>query len=133
MKILKKSLSGSVALISLLVISVFTLILVLGMSEVSVTKSYQYFNNASNRNVYYVAEGCLDEALIRLEEDSAFSGTTLTLDEDTSCIVTVSGTTTKTISIVVNFLTYTQTYEAQASLNEIGEANNLTLLEWREV
>lgn len=133
MKIFKNSYPASVALISLLVISVFTLILVLGMSQVSVTKSYQYFNNASNRNVYYVAEGCLDEALIRLEDDPLFSQTTLTLDAETSCTVTVSGSTTKTISIIVNFLMYTQTYQAQASLNEVGEANNLTLLQWQEI
>lgn len=124
---------ASVALVSLLVISVFTLILVLGVAEVSITKSYQYFNNASNQNVYYVAEGCLDEALIRLEADPLFNGTTLTLDADTSCTVTISGSTTKIISIVVNFLNYTQTYQAQASLNEMGEAHNLTFLQWQEI
>ena len=57
--------SGSIALISILIIAAFTLLLVVGMSEVNISTSYEYFNNAGGTNSYYAAESCLEEAMIR--------------------------------------------------------------------
>ena len=120
---------ASIALISLLVISAFTLILVVGMSEVNLSKSYQYLNNTSDKTAYYIAEGCLEEAMIRLENNTSFAGTTLTLDADTNCSVSVTGTT---ISITVNHLDYTQTFEGEVSVTQEGTANNISLQYWNE-
>ncbi|MDP2624779.1 MAG: hypothetical protein Q8P27_01190 [Candidatus Peregrinibacteria bacterium] len=128
-----KSTQASVALISLLIISAFTLILVVAMSETNISTSYQYLNNSSNKVGYYVAEGCLEETLLRLEQDTTFTGTTIAVDTDTSCVVTVTGTTTRTIDVAVTYLDYTQNFEATASITQAGEANNATLLTWKEV
>lgn len=125
---------ASIALISLLVISAMTLVLALGMSEVTISKSYQYFNNHSDKMGYYVAEACLEETLIRLEEDASFSGETLTFDADTNCTISVAGTgATRTVSITTVYLTYTQNFEAEVSLVQAGQATNASLSSWQEI
>lgn len=128
-----KSSRASIALISLLVISAFTLILVLGMSEATLSTSYQTFNTSSNQVAYYYAEACLDEAIIRLEKDSAFVSTTLTMNGTGSCTITVSGTSPKIVSIQSAYLDSIQNFQAQVSLTTNGQATNATLLEWKEI
>ena len=125
--------AASISLISILVISAFTLILVVGMSVTSISTYDQSFNTEASNTAYYAAEGCLEEALIRLEGDSSFTGTTLTMDADTDCTISVSGGAPYTLSISVNFLDYTQTFEAEVSLTQSGQIYNSELLRWEEV
>lgn len=124
---------ASISLISILVISAFTLILAVGMSVTSISTYNQSFNKEASNAAYYVAEACLEEALIRLEADSTFSGATLILDSDTDCTVSVAGAAPYTFSITVNFLDYTQNFEADVSLTESGQIYNSELLRWEEV
>lgn len=124
---------GAIALISMLVITAFTLILVVSMSDANSASLDEYLNTATAHDLYYDAEGCLDEALLRTEEDTSFTGTTLTFDSGTSCTATVSGTTTKSIMIVVQNGDYTENFHAQASLTQTGQANNLRLLLWESL
>ena len=76
MKFLKQK-RGSIALISLLIISAFTLLIVLAASEASISTYQIYLNESSGETAYYGAESCLEEAIMRIEGDSDFSGTTL--------------------------------------------------------
>lgn len=121
---------GSIALISILIISAVVLILVLSMSDINMSTSYQYLNTASNKTVYYTAEACLEETIIRLEDDDNFTGTTIIFNDDTNCTITVSGTD---IELVVNYLNYSQNYSAEISKAEVGEANNVQLLNWHKI
>ena len=125
--------NGSIALISLLLISVISMILVVGASETSISTSYQYLNNSSNKAAYYLAEGCLEEAIIRLESNSDFSGTTIPVDADSSCTVVVSGSSTKSVTITVNHFDYTQRFQATVILSPEGIINNADLSEWLEI
>lgn len=124
---------ASIALISLLIISAFTLILVVGMSEVSISSHAQGANRFSAETGYYAAEACLEETLIRLESNPAFTTTTLTFDDDLSCTVSVSGTSPKTVAIQVTYLNYIQNFEAQVSLATAGQATNAQLIGWEEI
>lgn len=128
-----KSNRASISLITLLVISAFTLILVVGASVAGISNYDQSFNYDSSKISYYMAEACLEEALLRTEADSNFSSTTLTLDADTNCSVTVAGVNPKTITVTVNFLDYTQTYQAEVSLTQTGQIYNSELLTWEEI
>jgi hypothetical protein len=124
---------GSIALISLLIISAFTLLIVLAASEASVLTYERYLNESSGETTYYGAESCLEEAIIRLESDVNFAGGTLTIDDDTTCTTTVTGTTDKTISISVDFLDYTQNYEAVVRFVQNGSIYNSELISWQEI
>jgi len=124
---------GSIALISLLIISAFTLLIVLAASEASVSTYERYLNESSGETSYYGAESCLEEAIIRLESDTNFAGGTLTIDNDTTCTITVAGTTDKTVSISVDFLNYTQNYEAVIRLIQNGSIYNSELISWQEI
>lgn len=124
---------ASVALISLIFISAFTLILVIMMSESSLSSSIANSNHEINRAMRYAAEACLEEGLLRLEEDPTFTGTTLTLSDTTSCSFTVSGSMPSLFSIEVNDQDNVQTFEADVNLTTVGQSNNATLLRWEEI
>ncbi len=124
---------ASISLISLLIISAFTLILVVAASSSGMSNYEQSFNFESSKTSYYAAEACLEEALFRTEQNSAFTGTTLTFDSDTNCVVTVIGANPKTITVTVNFLDYTQTFQATVSITQTGQIYNSELLTWEEI
>ncbi len=128
-----KAFRASISLITLLVISGLTLILVVAVSIAGLSNYDQSFNFDSSKVSYYTAEACLEEALLRTEQDNSFSSTTLTLDADTSCTVTATGTNPKTFTVTVNFLDYTQTFRATVSLTQAGQIYNSDLLTWEEI
>lgn len=132
MNILMKSRRASVALVSVIIISAFTLILVIAMSEINISTSYQLLNSDANKLVYYNAESCLEEALVRLEKNTSFTNATLSFANASTCQISVSGDQTKTINIIVNYLDYTQNFEAQAIITQNGEANNIRLSNWKK-
>lgn len=123
---------GSIALIGILIISAMLIILTLGMSESNISSMYQYLNNESSQKMYHVAEGCLEETMFRIEGDITFTGTTLSMG-DVSCTSTVSGGTTKNISITINYLSYIQNFSAQVEVTTNGQANNVELLNWEKI
>ncbi len=128
-----KSQRGSIALISLLLISVMAMILVVGASETRISTSYQYLNNSSGKIAYYLAEGCLEEAITRLENDANFAGTTIPQGSDASCTVVVTGGSPRTITITVDNFDYSQTFEGTVSLTAEGVINNADLSSWKEI
>ena len=128
-----KNQRASISLISLLIISAFTLILVVSASISGISNYDQSFNFESSKVSYYAAEACLEEALFRTEQSSTFTGTALSLDADTDCTVLVTGSNPKTITITVSFLDYIQTFEATVSITQTGQIYNSELLTWKEI
>lgn len=124
---------GAVALVSILIITAFTLTLAIALSDANLNESDQYLNNVTIEDLYYAAEGCLDETLLRTETDTTFTGTTLVFTNGTSCTVSVSGTTTKNMTILVQSGDYTENFYAQAALTQNGVVNNLRLLSWESL
>lgn len=123
---------GSIAIISMLLVSAVTLILVLSASEGNLSGSYEYLNKHSDQIVYNIAEGCLEEAMIRIEKDVNFSGGTI-ITGDATCTITVTGTDTKNIAIETDYLNYTQNYNAQVTVETAGQAHNVNLLNWTKI
>lgn len=128
-----KSHKASISLISLLVISAVTLILVVAGSVNGISNYDQAFNFEAGKSGYYGAEACLEEALFRTEQDSTFTSTTIVLDADTDCSVTVAGINPKTITVTVNFLDYSQTFQATVQVTQSGQIYNSELLTWEEI
>lgn len=124
---------GSTALISLLIISAFTLILVLIASESSISTYEEYINDSSDQAMYYSAEGCLEEAILRLENDSTFAGEIIDINADSECTITITEEDgQKIVDIAINYLDYTQNFRATVELLESGEIFNSNLEEWEE-
>ena len=123
---------GSIALITILIISAISILLVVGMSEVSINTRSQISNDEAEKINNYSAEACLEEALIKLEEDSSYSSGSLTINSDTNCSILVSGTNPKTITITTDFINYSETYEALVQIQTDGQAINTQLLDWHE-
>lgn len=121
---------GSVALVSILIISAFSLILVISMAEVNISKSYQSYNTEAEKVQRYASEACLEEAIIRLEADPLFANSSITFDADTSCTITVLN---NQIDIAVDFLDFSQNYRANVQVTANGQANNVQLLNWSEI
>lgn len=121
---------GVVALISILIISAITILLVLGMSEISISSSYQAANNSAGKSSYYAAESCLEEALIRLKNDPTFSSAIIAIDNDLTCSLSVSGSS---VTIISDYLDYSETFQADISLTQVGETSNIQLLNWHEI
>jgi len=133
MKLLKLNQRGSIALITVLIISAILLILVLGASSNQVSTSYQQLNTSSNRYSYYISEACLEDILGRLKVNINYPGGTITLGDGAICTTTVSGTDTKTIGITTVYMNYTNSYQAQISVTTDGEANNIRRLNWQKI
>lgn len=128
-----KRYKASIALISILVITGFTLLLALTMSEVNSTRSLSSLNTSTQNESLYGAEGCLEEALLRLEEDPSFTSETLTFSIGKTCTITATGTNPITVNVEMNYDTYMENYSAQVTLVQNGSANNIHLTSWEEI
>jgi hypothetical protein len=125
--------TGSIALISILVVCAILLVLVIGTSDSQLSTSYQQLNSISNKTSYYISEACLEEVMVKIKNDASYAGGTIAVGEDGACIVQVSGSSIKTISIIATFGDYTQNYEAEVSVITDGTANNVRLLNWQKI
>lgn len=77
---------------------------------------------------YYVAESGAEDALMRLLRNPNFTGETLTVGTGTA-VVTISGTTTKTILSTSTLGTYARKIQIIVGYNN----NILTIQSWKEV
>lgn len=125
--------SGSVALISVLVISAILLILVSSMTETHISVSNQFLNDYNDRIGYYDSESCLEESIRKLEVDVNFSGSSIIDENGSDCTSTISGSgTNRNISIVNVNGDYTQQYLGQITITVNGTANNAILVNWNK-
>lgn len=128
-----KNKKGSIAIMSILIISAMLTIVVIGMSDISLNSLYRYSNHFSSQTTNYLSQACLDEGISRLEENLSFPGTQLIFDDDTSCTITVSGNNPYILDISTTYLDSTENYRADISMITVGQANNSTLTNWKEI
>lgn len=124
---------GSIALISLLLISAFTLLVVISISDANISTGYETLNTTSQKISNYAAEACLEETMIQLETRENFDSGSLPLENESICYITVSGTNPKTIEIEVIYDDYTQHFQAEAFIEQVGQIKNATLINWKEI
>jgi len=126
---------GSIALISILLITSILLIVVTGMAEAHMSILFQSNDNVMGKHSYYGAESCLEETIRRLELNTAFTGTTINEDAATYCSTAVTGSgNVKDISVTdVENGVYTQQFEGEISITQNGTANNALLTGWSKI
>ncbi len=119
-------------MISILIISVFTLIIAVYTADLNISTGYQYVNRFSENDSYYSAEGCLEEALIRIENSVGFSGETINFTGG-SCVINVIGSDPKTVNITLTQGSDIQNFRGEVDITINGHAINTSLSTWSEI
>lgn len=120
---------ASILLMSVLMVSAFTLVLVLALSELSISHSYTILNEQESTRSLYAAEACLEDAVYRYELDSTFTGGSVNLDGQTDCVSTMG---VGQITVEVTDGIYSATYLASLEVDAVNLVNNLHLIQWIE-
>jgi hypothetical protein len=90
---------GYIAFTSLLVISAITTTILISSVLISVTVAKNALSYKKGQETKISADGCLENAMLRLQLDNTYSGETLVVG-NTSCSITVSGVgANKTVNI----------------------------------
>lgn len=120
---------ASILLMSVLMVSAFTLLLVLALSELQISHSYVVLNDRESTRSLYAAEACLEDAVYRYESDSTFVGGSIAIDDQTVCTSAISGTE---VTVEVTDGLYSATYVASLEVDTVNLVNNLHLIQWIE-
>ena len=109
-----KNQKGLIALITVLIVLAVTLVIGIGLGLRSVTEMKIGLQRSQSSQAYYLANLCSEHALMKLKEDSNYTGNEATSTENGSCailpiegtwIIKVSATSSdqvKKMKIVVN-------------------------------
>lgn len=97
-------------------------VIVLVVNSLSVTTTQQGFSTSR------VAEGALEDSLLRLLRDPNYAGGTFNLDEG-SVTVSVAGTSPKIVTVSVGSGNYFRRYEAQVEFVQ----TEMTITSWKEL
>ena len=124
-----KSRPASILLMSVLMVSAFTLLLVVALSELEISHSYMILNEEESTRSLYAAEACFEDAVYRYEFDATFTGESLTLDSQTLCQSTVNGTQ---VTVEVTSGDYSATFQGSLDIDSLNLLNNLHLIRWIE-
>lgn len=127
-----KTTRGSIALLSVLIISAILIIAVVSKAEIQSNSAQQHFNRFFQQSLYYSAEACIEDAIIKIERDSTFANGTLNVGEAV-CEITVNGINPKNVTINVSEQNYSQNFSAQVSVETLGLSTNAELLQWEEI
>ena len=91
-----------------------------------------YLNNLSAQ-AFSLADGCLEEGILRLTTDDTYTGSTITVGDD-SCTITVTGaggTRTITAMSTVNNLVNRE-IQGDVTITDMGGWNDVVLTNWLE-
>lgn len=122
---------GSVATITILTITAVVAAVALAMANINTAISNSQMNVISSKVSYYGAEGCLEEALIRIRRDPFFTGVILETGTNQTCEINVFGG--DTIEINMEYLYYERNFVGEYELTELDNINRIRLLNWKEI
>lgn len=87
---MKKYKDGYVAIISVLIIGALVIAVAITISLLSIGEGQSSLSLTSGEDSLQLAEGCMEDALLKIRANSAYAGGTITRPDGTSCSVTVS-------------------------------------------
>ena len=119
--------NGYIAFTSLLVISAITTVILISSVLISVTTSKNSLSFKKSQEAEVAANGCLENALLRLKFDNNYNNETLTVSQ-TTCTISISGVgANKTVNIEAVINDPPSYYQAiQASVKVKGNGISLT-------
>ncbi len=130
---LKNDQSGFVTLATAIIIFFTGLTLAIGIQFAGLGELQAGFQGNLSAQGFSIADGCLEEALLRLRRDSTYTGGTLSIGDD-YCTITVTGSggtrtisSTATINNLIN-----REIEVEVSLTATSTGNIVTITNWEE-
>lgn len=123
---------GFIALISVLIISAVTVAIVLSIPLLGITESRSALGFKKGQEVLKIAEGCVEEALLRLRDKANYSGGSLNVG-DGSCTISISGTgSDRTVDITAT-LSVPPDYVKKLQITAKRIGNSINIVTWQEV
>ncbi|MFC1790711.1 hypothetical protein ACFLZP_04490 [Patescibacteria group bacterium] len=123
-----QSCKGYVALASVLVIAAVVLVISVSVSLLSVSEGQMSLAGKKNEETVDLVEGCLEEALLRLNEEESIPAT-ISLPEG-DCSVTINSQVGNdwTITVSTTFENYTKSIQAV-----VNRETTVAITSWQEI
>lgn len=123
---------GYIAIISILIISAILLLVALAGVNSGIAQSKMTFQRNQLSENYYLAQACAEEALMRVKEDSAYSGNeTVSLDGNNCQILAVDKGKSQARTVKVSSSLYNLAKKIRI---EVARINPLMEIQsWREL
>lgn len=119
---------GFVAITSVLVISAVVLAIAITVSLLSIGEGQAGLALANGENTLTFVEGCVEDALLKLNANASYAGGTITRPEGI-CIVSVSSLgSTYTITVTTNATLYKRAIQVVAN-----RGSTVTITSWKEL
>jgi hypothetical protein len=132
LKIIKNK-KGSIALLTVLLVSAVLIMTVVETASMQTTVSIQKSNTDQNKTLFHAADACLEDAMANLKQDSDYAGSNIILSGTLNCYSSVFGDGIKDVYIQVNEGAFFQAYQAQVLIVQNGDSNDLELLSWQRI
>jgi hypothetical protein len=129
-----KKQQGYIGIVTVLIVTAITLTLGVTIALLGINEAIQGYEIDQGQEVAQKADGCLEEAYLRLKLDSGYTGGTIPY-VDGSCTVTVAGGgSSRTITSTVTIGDYTRTIQGVASLvsNVAANSEGVDSTSWQE-
>lgn len=127
-----KNQKGYIALIAILIIIAVTLAVGLSMGLLGIGETQAGLTGEQSRQSFQLANGCLEEAILRIKKDNNYEGGNLNIKEG-SCNITVGRGPKQgnpfTINIQANVNNYIRKIEAQIDTQK----EPVKLIYWKEI
>ncbi|KKS73905.1 MAG: hypothetical protein UV46_C0058G0006 [Candidatus Gottesmanbacteria bacterium GW2011_GWC2_42_8] len=125
---MKKYNSGGFALVILLFLMVLAVTVITAAVSLMILGSSSSTLLISGDSTKSIADSCIENAIIRLIRNPAYSGESLDINEG-NCQITVTGLTDKTVSAQANYGNKKKRVEVNLNLNN----NIISLISWKDV
>lgn len=123
---------GFIALTSLLVISAAALAVAVSISLLGIGEAKSSLDFKKGQETLKIAEGCVEEALLRLRDNAGYSGGSLNVG-DGSCTINISGTDSNWVIDVSAEITGPPDYVRSLQITVKRTGNSINILTWQEV
>ena len=125
---MKKNNSGGFALVILMFLMVLAVTVITAAVSLMILGSASSTLLISGDSTKSIADSCIENAIIRLIRNPAYSGESLDINEG-NCQITVTGLTDKTVSAQANYGNKKKRVEVNLNLNN----NIISLISWKDV
>ena len=122
-----KNRKGFLAMSTVLIVSAIVLAIAVSTSLMGIGEGKTGLLHWQGSNALYLAEGCMEDALLKLRANVSYSGGTVTRPEG-SCTVTVAGSGTYTITVTATNITSTRQIQAVAT-----RSGKVAISSWKEL
>jgi len=125
---MKKNNSGGFALVILMFLMVLAVTVITAAVSLMILGSSSSTLLISGDSAKSIADSCIENAIIRIIRNPAYSGESLDMNEG-SCQISVTGSTNKTVAAEANYGDKKKKVEVNLNLNN----NIVSLISWKDV